>query len=309
MYLKQAFKIENDWWLYLLGLLIVVAGIVVGQIPLTIAVMLKVFAAETPITAMEDPYEILGILDSNLNLFLMLLTYVGGLLAVFFTVQVLHKQSLVSLTTSRKKIDWGRFWFAFILWAVFTVFFIGIEYFTNPENYSFNFELVPFVILVIIALILVPLQTSFEEYLFRGYWMQGLAVLTKNRWLPLVITSVVFGAMHLANPEIDKLGYLLLIHYIGTGFLLGIMTLMDEGLELALGFHAANNLVASILVTADWTAFQTNSLLKDTSDPSVAGFEVFIPVFIIYPLVLYVFSKKYNWVNWREKLFGKLIND
>ena len=309
MYLKQAFKIENDWWLYLLGLLIIVAGIVVGQIPLTIAVMLKVFAAETPITAMEDPYEILGILDSNLNLFLMLLTYVGGLLAVFFTVRVLHRQSLVSLTTSRKKIDWGRFCFAFILWAVFTIFFIGIEYFTNPENYSFNFELVPFVILVIIALILVPLQTSFEEYLFRGYWMQGLAVLTKNRWLPLVITSVVFGAMHLANPEIDKLGYILLVHYIGTGFLLGIMTLMDEGLELALGFHAANNLVASILVTADWTAFQTNSLLKDTSDPSVAGFEVFIPVFIIYPLVLYVFSKKYNWVNWREKLFGKLIND
>lgn len=309
MYLKQAFKIENDWWLYLLGLIIVVAGIVVGQIPLTIAVMLKAFAANTPITAMEDPYEILGILDPNLNLFLMLLTYVGGLLAVFFTVRVLHRQSLVSLTTSRKKIEWGRFWFAFILWGVFTVFFIGIEYFTNPENYSFNFELVPFVILVIIALIFVPLQTSFEEYLFRGYWMQGLAVLTKNRWLPLVITSVVFGAMHLANPEIDKLGYILLVHYIGTGFLLGIMTLMDEGLELALGFHAANNLVASILVTADWTAFQTNSLLKDTSDPSVAGFEVFIPVFIIYPLVLYVFSKKYNWVNWREKLFGKLIND
>ena len=309
MYLKQAFKIENDWWLYLLGLLIIVAGIIVGQIPLTIAVILKTFAAETPITAMEDPYEILGILDSNLNLFLMLLTYVGGLLAVFFTVRVLHRQSLVSLTTSRKKIDWGRFWFAFILWAVFTVLFIGIEYFTNPENYSFNFELFPFVILVIIALIFVPLQTSFEEYLFRGYWMQGLAVLTKNRWLPLVITSVVFGAMHLANPEIDKLGYILLVHYIGTGFLLGIMTLMDEGIELALGFHAANNLVASILVTADWTAFQTNSLLKDTSDPSVAGFEVFIPVFIIYPLVLYIFSKKYNWVNWREKLFGNFIND
>lgn len=309
MYLKQAFKIENDWWLYLLGLLIIIAGIVVGQIPLTIAVMLKAFAAETPINAMEDPYEILGILDSNLNLFLMLLTYVGGLLAVFFTVRVLHRQSLVSLTTSRKKIDWGRFWFAFILWGVFTVFFIGIEYFTKPENYSFNFELVPFVILFIIALIFVPLQTSFEEYLFRGYWMQGLGVLTKNRWLPLVITSVVFGAMHLANPEIEKLGYILLVHYIGTGFLLGIMTLMDEGLELALGFHAANNLVASILVTADWTAFQTNSLLKDTSDPSVAGFEVFIPVFITYPLVLYIFSKKYNWVNWREKLFGKLIND
>ena len=136
--------------------------------------------------------------------------------------------------------------------------------------------------------------------------MQGLAVLNKNRWLPLVITSVVFGAMHLANPEIDKLGYILLVHYIGTGFLLGIMTLMDEGLELALGFHAANNLVASILVTADWTAFQTNSLLKDTSDPSVAGFEVFVPLFLIYPLILYIFSKKYSWNGWKDKLFGNI---
>ena len=33
-----------------------------------------------------------------------------------------------------------------------------------------------------------------------------------------------------------------MIYYIGTGFLFGIMTLMDEGTELALGFHAANNL-------------------------------------------------------------------
>ena len=37
---------------------------------------------------------------------------------------------------------------------------------------------------------------------------------------------------------------------------------MDEGLELALGFHAANNLCGALLLTADWTAFQTNSILK-----------------------------------------------
>ena len=43
---------------------------------------------------------------------------------------------------------------------------------------------------------------------------------------------------------------------------------MDEGLELALGFHAANNLFTALLVTADWTAFQTHSVLKDMSDPT-----------------------------------------
>ena len=308
MYIKQAFKIENDWWLYIVGFLIVVVGIVLGQIPLTIAIVMESLGNDS-VAAIDDPYELMGILDSNLNLFLMLLTYVGGLVAVFFTVKVIHKQSLVSLTTSREKIDWSRFWFAFMFWGVVTIGLIGIDFFLNPENYEFNFQLVPFLILVLIAVLLIPLQTSFEEYLFRGYWMQGLGILANNRWVPLVLTSVIFGAMHLANPEIEKLGYILLVHYIGTGFLLGIMTLMDEGLELALGFHAANNLVASLLITADWTAFQTNSIFKDISDPTTAGLEVFIPIFIVYPIVLFVFSKKYNWSDWREKLFGKVIND
>ena len=119
----------------------------------------------------------------------------------------------------------------------------------------------------------------------------------------------LFGLLHIANPEIDKLGYVLLVHYIGTGFLLGIMTLMDEGLELALGFHSANNLIAALLLTADWTAFQTHSILKDISDPEMSNVEVFFPVFVIYPILLIVFAKKYEWTNWKEKLFGTVTNN
>ena len=170
------------------------------------------------------------------------------------------------------------------------------------EDFSFNFKPIPFLILVLISIVFIPLQTSFEEYFFRGYLMQGLGVLAKNRWLPLIFTSTLFGLMHIANPEIGKLGYMLMVHYIGTGFLLGIMTLMDEGLELALGFHAANNLIAALLLTADWTAFQTNSILKDISEPEMSNLEVFFPVFVIYPLILIVFSKKYQWTDWKEKL-------
>ena len=76
---------------------------------------------------------------------------------------------------------------------------------------------------------------------------------------------------------------------------------MDEGLELAIGFHAANNLLTALLVTADWTAFQTESLYRDVSKPEL-GWDVFLPVLVIYPILLYVFSKKYGWKNWQEKL-------
>ncbi|MDC0570548.1 CPBP family intramembrane metalloprotease [Flavobacteriaceae bacterium] len=308
MYIKQAFKVEHDWWLYLVGVLLIFIGSQLGQIPFLIAIITKSIANGGDLSSL-DYDAMMSILDLNLSLFLLLLSFAVGLVVVFLVVKYIHKQTLRSLTTSRVKIDWNRFWFAFLVWGVTTCVFILLEYYSSPENYTFNFKPIPFLILVLISIVFIPLQTSFEEYLFRGYLMQGLGVLAKNRWVPLILTSTLFGLLHIANPEIDKLGYVLLVHYIGTGFLLGIMTLMDEGLELALGFHAANNLIAALLLTADWTAFQTHSILKDISDPEMSNVEVFFPVFVIYPILLIVFAKKYEWTNWKEKLFGTVTNN
>jgi hypothetical protein len=226
-------------------------------------------------------------------------------LGLLFWVKYVHQQGLISFTTSRDKVDWKRIFFAFFLWGVFIVVSTLISYYTSPENYVFNFKPVPFLIFFFLALILIPLQTSFEEFFFRGYLMQGLGLATKTRWFPFIFTSVVFGLMHIANPEVEKMGYIILIYYIGTGFFLGILTLMDEGLELALGFHAANNFFGALLLTSDWSAFQTHSILKDVGEPS-AGFDVILPVFILFPILLFIFSKVYGWKNWQQNLFGSL---
>lgn len=226
-------------------------------------------------------------------------------LGLFFWVKFIHQQSLRSFTTSRPKVDWKRIFFAFSLWGIFIVATILISYYSNPDNYIYNFKPIPFLIFLFLALILIPLQTSFEEYFFRGYLMQGLGLATKSRWFPFVFTSIAFGLMHIANPEVGKMGYIILIYYVGTGFFLGILTLMDEGLELALGFHAANNLFGALLLTSDWSAFQTHSIFKDVAEPS-AGFDVILPVFVVFPILLFIFSRKYAWKNWKEKLFGKL---
>lgn len=308
MYIKQAFKNKHDWWLYLAGLALIVIAVILGQIPHTVALISKALQSGVELGGL-DPNKMMQLLESNLNLFLMLLSFAVGLLGLFIVVKFLHKQSITSLTTSRSKIDWKRFWFAFLFWGFISVIMIMIDYQSSTENYVFNFELKPFLILVAIAVIFVPLQTSFEEYLFRGYLMQGIGVICKNKWMPLTVTSVLFGMLHLANPEIDKLGYILLVHYIGTGFFLGIITLMDEGLELALGFHAANNLFTALLVTADWTAFQTNSIFRDISDPDIRAFEIFSPVLIIYPILIFIFAKVYKWKNWKSRLIGPVTKE
>jgi hypothetical protein len=77
---------------------------------------------------------------------------------------------------------------------------------------------------------------------------------------------------------------------------------MDEGLELAIGYHAGNNLLVALLLTSDWTAFQTSSLFLDVSAPNVYVYAfVPLPFFVV---LLYVYSLKYGWNKWRQRLFG-----
>lgn len=303
MFLENAVTPENKFWKYIVGSVIVIAASFIGQIPFMIAIAFKSFSSGKPFPT--DEKSLLSFLNPNLSLFLLMLSFAFAFLAIYLVIKYLHKQTFLSVTTSRNKMDWKRFFFSFSIWGIFTIASTVIMYYVNPEGFEINFKPIPFAILAVIAIILIPIQTSTEEYIFRGYLMQGFANLAKNKWFPLVMTSVIFGTMHIANPEVQKLGYIIMIYYIGTGLFLGILTLMDEGMELALGFHAANNLIAALLITSDWSAFQTESILKDNSEPS-AGFEILVPVFIIFPILLFIFSKKYGWTNWKEKLTGKI---
>ena len=303
MFIENGFYPENKFWKYIIGSIIFIVASTIGQIPwlMVVAIKSQIDGKAFP----EGENEFMAFLDSNATLFLLMLSFAFAFGSIILVIRYFHKQSFLTLTTSRKKIDWSRVFFSFSIWAIFTIATTLVTYYVNPNDYSYNFKLIPFLILAIIGITMIPIQTSTEEYVFRGYLMQGFALLAKNRWFPLVMTSVIFGSMHIFNPEVSKMGYIILVYYIGTGFFLGIITLMDEGIELALGFHAANNVVGALLITSDWSAFQTNSIFKDKSLPSI-GFEVLTPVLIIFPLLLFIFSKKYKWTNWKEKLTGKI---
>ncbi len=296
MYIAQGYKGNIGLWKYLFLPLGFIAFMAFNY----------VVTINSPVSVEDTMQQLIEQLGSNLVLIILLAPLAVGLFVVLGWTLLIHQQSITSLTTSRKKIDWKRIFFAFGLWGGITVLLTGIDIYFSPNDYVLNFDWGKFLTLAVIAILLIPLQTSFEEYLFRGHMMQGLGIATKRRWIPLVVTSVLFGVMHIANPEVEKLGLGIMVYYIGTGFFLGILTLMDEGLELALGFHAANNLITALLVTAEWTAFQTNSIYKDISEP-VMGYDVLVPIFVVFPLLLLFFGKKYKWTNWKDKLFGKVL--
>lgn len=294
----KSYKLKNFWY-YILGSFILILFSTIGQLP-----MIPFLPSELP-SPDADPMDIFKTIPSNLRLFLLLLSFAFVLPGIWLVVKKLHDLPIMSILSSRKKIDLERVLYSFMLWGTVVSAFVFLEYSLNPEDYVFNFKVKEFLILAVIAILFIPIQTSVEEIVFRGYLMQGFGHWLNSRFMALFLTSTVFGSLHLANPEITALGYEFVILYITVGFVLGIMTLMDDGLELALGFHAANNLIAALLVTADWTVFQTESILIDISEPSL-GITDWITPFIVFPILLALFARKYSWTNWKEKLFSKV---
>ena len=304
MFLEKTLKSHHSVLLYLLGFFIIAISYFLGQIPLAIAVAIKMVTSGGAMPTTEA--EIMQLFSPNVTLFLMLLIFVVTMIGIVIVVKYIHKMKLIDIITARETIDWKRVFFCFGIWSLFAIGSTVAFYIASPDSFVYNFKPIPFLVLLLIGTVMIPIQTSAEEFIFRGYLMQGFGLLAKNRWFPLITTSLLFGLMHIMNPEVEKMGYIILVYYIGTGLFLGVITLLDDGMELALGFHAANNLVGALLVSADWTVLQTDSLLKDISEPS-AGVDVLLPVVIIYPIMLYILHKKYKWKNWKEKLTGKII--
>ena len=299
MYIEQIRKETNAFWLYVVGVLILGIVLFLGNLPFGVALTTELGLKVAELSIVEQ----MQVLPTNTTLFLLLLPFTLLFGAILVLVRILHKLSIRELITSRSKVDWGRIWFGFISVMVFSAVLLLISFYADPKALQWNYNPEAFATLVVISVLMIPLQTSAEELFFRGYLMQGLGRIFPKRLLPFIITSILFGLLHFANPEVDKLGKVILITYLSTGFFLGAITLIDEGLELALGFHAGNNLFLSLFLTSNWTVFQTDSLFLDVSEPKV---EVYIIApLVIYTLLFLLYSRKYRWKNYASHLFGK----
>ena len=233
-----------------------------------------------------------------------LIPFIILLLFLLFAVRKLHNRPILSLFTSRSEIDIKRIVFAFFTWSVFLFIslFLAMQ---MGADLKWNFNPNTFIMLVGISFFIIPLQTTFEELFFRGYLIQSFGRRFKAPVFPILISGVIFGLLHYSNPEVEVLGIGILGYYILTGLFTSLMAVMDEGVELGIGFHAANNIFGCLIVTNQWQVFQTDALWIDMSKPKI-GIDLVITLFVLFPLMLFVFSKKYKWKSLKQGLLTKV---
>lgn len=240
--------------------------------------------------------------DLNALLSLMLLPFAVALLTMALCIRYLHHRPIVSLFTAREHFDWKRFFLSFFIWGAVSGIFLSVMI-LNGAPIKWNFNPSTFLMLTLVSLFLMPLQTTAEEVFFRGFLLQGLGRMFGKAWISILITSVLFGLLHFSNPEVDKIGTILLVFYMGTGLFLALLTHFDNGLELSMGYHAVNNIFAALILTNDWQAFHTDALFMDYSPPAF-GWEAWMTLLLFQPLLLLLFGKIYRWKDWKKNLLN-----
>ena len=248
--------------------------------------------------------EIVRILGNNRFLAWLIVPFLFVALLLVFHTKFVHKRAVLTIFSGRKTFDWKRVLFSFSLLFSVLSFFLFIQYLSS-DSLIFQFDVQKFIPLFFIAIFLLPIQTSCEELLFRSYILQGIKMRTKKNSIAVLISGIMFGSIHIGNPEIAKIGYHIIVYYMLVGVFLALISLFDNGIELALGYHAANNVFAALMITNNWQAFQTDAVFMDISDPG-KGIDTIIGILFILPLVFFIFYKKYKWHSLKEMWQDKL---
>lgn len=292
---------NNSFSSYLLGIVLIISVYLLGSYFLILDLQWN-FGIESFDGISQK--EIVRILGNNRFLAWLIVPFLFvGLFLVIHT-KFVHKRTVLSIFSGRKTFDWKRVLFSFSLLFSVLSLFLFIQYLSS-DSLIFQFDLQKFIPLFFIAIFLLPIQTSCEELLFRSYILQGIKMRTKKNSVAVLISGLMFGAIHIGNPEIAKIGYHIIVYYMLVGVFLALISLFDNGIELALGYHAANNVFAALMITNNWQAFQTDAVFMDISDPG-NGLDTIFGILFILPLVFFIFYKKYKWHSLKEMWQDKL---
>ena len=290
----------NQFWMYIVTLSFLLVGYVGYQA--LVAFPLVELAKKNGITT-EQIFENNNLIfdsdalhiDRNIILLLLFGMFVFAFAGFLIGLKAIHKKTLTSVLTGYQKFRFKRFWFAFAVWASMLVFTVLVSFIIEPGSLTFNFNAGGFIVSLLLMLVFMPLQTGVEEVVFRGYLLQGLSQIFKNGIVPIIITSVLFGLAHISNPEVREYGTgIMLSYYIGFALFMGVLTLLDEGLELAFGIHFANNIISSILVTQPHSVIKTYSIFEAKADDP--GAEIIL-WFCMTAVTFTIFYVKYRWKN------------
>jgi hypothetical protein len=185
------------------------------------------------------------------------------------------------------------------------LFFLGllISDLHSIKDISLNDQSVSIILFnFVLCLLFLWMQTTTEEIVFRGFFLRvpygnRLPVLPKGL-IFAIISSLLFMALHLANPEVLHLSGGELIagaaNYFFAGFFLFISDLLIGGLEAGVLIHFLNNFYCMVILSEAVSAVKTPTIFVKHAVDEHSGMWALVSVLIAYamPLIYLYFRRR-----------------
>lgn len=299
-HIESSFIGKNHLWRYVIMLVTIFAAMnTIGSLPLFLKIIQV--SANDPVAAANfasqpnNPTH-LGV-SSNTGLMMFLLPFAAGFAAFLLLIRPVHQKTFRIIVNGTRNIRWRHFFTGAFVWLAVSGAYLFVYLKVDPENIVLKNNSETLITLIVVSLVFFPFQAGLEEVVFRGYLMQGLSLIVRQRWFPLVITSLFFALLHSFNPEVKDFGfYTMMPHYILFGLIFGITTILDDGIEVAAGAHTINNAFLSVMITQKSSALQTDSVFEQLEVYPWTEFSMLLIMGLLFILIM---KKLLGWKNFR----------
>jgi len=180
--------------------------------------------------------------DSPVLLSMTTFQVLGSFLALWIATRFIDRKPLMSIGLSwenkaKEMLIGLGFAFAFIAGLFLVLMAVGAIKFTGYEGFK------PGVFIVSLMLFLAAFD---EEIIFRGYILNSMMDSSKNRWIALGGSSLLFALMHAANPGVWS-NWVPMTELFAAGFILGISYTFAKNLWFPTFFHFGWNFFQGLL--------------------------------------------------------------
>lgn len=224
---KNEKKSPNFIWAIILSLIFMYGGSLIGSLA---TVPLYLALSNVPLFFNNQDL---------LSLLITLFSFAFISLLVFFRVKVIEKRSLSSIGFNKnnwlKKYSLG-FLIGLVMMSIIVLILLSFGYITVEKN---PIQLVGISAISSILVILFGwiIQGATEEIVTRG-WLLNVLSSKYNIGFGLLISSTLFGLMHLTNPNVN---YIAVINIILVGLFYGLYVIKTNDLWAVCGMHSAWN--------------------------------------------------------------------
>lgn len=220
-------KYPNFIWAIILSLIFLYGGSIIGEI---LTIPLYIVFLKIPLFFYNQ---------NLLLLFLNLLTFATISSLVFFRVKVIERRSLSSIGLNKnnwlKKYLLG-FFIGLVMMSIIVLILLSFGYITIEKNpiQPVGVSAISSVLVILFGWII---QGATEEIVTRG-WLLNVLSNKFNIGVGLLISSTLFGLMHLSNPNVN---YIAVINIILVGLFYGFYVIKTNDLWAVCGMHTAWN--------------------------------------------------------------------